>query len=187
MERLSQKVQELEAVHQIPQHPYVPFPSPPKGPQLPREVPKHSIHTQTTEIQLPSQRETVRYVPMPHPTSVPLPALTPPRVEIIRETSPEDRIEIQQLRKQTRHFELRITELQEEIEESRKKYESLRESYSKVVKLDREKYRDSDKIAAISVLRDKLIAKDKEIDLQVFLFVLIEAEIPKIQISETKN
>uniref|UniRef100_A0AC35GY19 Uncharacterized protein n=1 Tax=Panagrolaimus sp. PS1159 TaxID=55785 RepID=A0AC35GY19_9BILA len=187
LERLSQKVEELEAAHQIAQHPHVPFPSPPKQqqqqhyspPKPPITIPKHSIHTQTTPIPSthPSPRETIRYITVPpQPTPLSLPPVSPSTtsrgdlLETIRESPTsstlEDKAEILKLRKQTRLFELRITELQEEIEETQKRYDNLRESYTKVVRVDRERLKDTEKIAAISVLRDKLVAKDKEIDFQ---------------------
>uniref|UniRef100_A0A914YAB3 Uncharacterized protein n=1 Tax=Panagrolaimus superbus TaxID=310955 RepID=A0A914YAB3_9BILA len=172
LERLSQKVEELEAVHQLSQHPHVPFPSPPKLSPPKFHISKHSIHTQTTPSSPsspPSQpQEIIRYITIQQPISLPI--SSPSSRDIIQESSisqiSEDKKEIQKLRKQSRLFELQIQELQEEIEESKKRYENLRESYTKVVRVDRERLRDSEKIAAISVLRDKLVAKDKEIDFQ---------------------
>uniref|UniRef100_A0AC34EZV0 Uncharacterized protein n=1 Tax=Panagrolaimus sp. ES5 TaxID=591445 RepID=A0AC34EZV0_9BILA len=181
LERLSQKVEELEAMHQLPQHPHVPFPSPPKqqpilSPPKINNIQKYSIHTQTTARSPsppPTPKEIIRYITIQQPVPLPLPSTPSKVVENIREPSlsspssnSEDKAEIYKLRKQTRLFELRITELQEEIEETQKRYENLRESYTKVVRVDRERLRDTEKIAAISVLRDKLVAKDKEIEIQ---------------------
>lgn len=134
---------------------------------------KFDIQIQTTDRS--STRSTARFYPE-KPSfsleSVQEPQITIKEIPVIKYLpsnhihEAEYQAEIQKFKKEARFLDLRKTELEEELERLKKSYHDLHESYSKLLKIEKDRPKESEKIAAIAVLRDKLMAKDKEIENQ---------------------
>uniref|UniRef100_A0A915CVZ2 Uncharacterized protein n=1 Tax=Ditylenchus dipsaci TaxID=166011 RepID=A0A915CVZ2_9BILA len=89
--------------------------------------------------------------------------------------------------KRLRRAELQLLETTEELNTMKKAYEELMTNYNAILRLDSKRHRqniraDGEEIAALVVLKDKLLAKDHEVETQRHKIVELEKKLWKLEL-----